>query len=72
MRRFGAVILAPCLLAAPRRPARGGGEIVDRIAATVNDTAIPESEVRKAMLVSALEQEPGEAPRRSARGSWTR
>ena len=29
-------------------------EIVDRIAATVNDAAIPESEVRKAMVVSAL------------------
>jgi len=38
------------------------GEIVDRIAATVNDTAIPESEVRKAILVSALTLEPGESP----------
>ena len=38
------------------------GEIVDRIAATVNDTAIPESEVREAMLVSALQPEPGESP----------
>ena len=36
-------------------------EIVDRIAATVNDTAIPESEVREAMLVSALQPEPGES-----------
>jgi hypothetical protein len=36
-------------------------EVVDRIAATVNDTAIPESEVRKAMLVSALEPAPGES-----------
>lgn len=36
------------------------GEIVDRIAATVNDAAIPESEVRRAMLVSALEPEPNE------------
>jgi len=35
-------------------------EIIDRIAATVNDTAIPESEVRKAMVVSALAPEPGE------------
>jgi hypothetical protein len=35
-------------------------EIVDRIAATVNDTAIPESEVRKAMVVAALAPEPGE------------
>jgi hypothetical protein len=38
------------------------GEFVDRIAATVNDTAIPESEVRKAMLVSALQPAPGESP----------
>jgi hypothetical protein len=38
------------------------GEIVDRIAATVNDTAIPESEVRKAMLVSALSPDPEESP----------
>ena len=37
------------------------GEIVDRIAATVNDTAIPESEVRKAILVSALAPEAGES-----------
>ena len=37
-------------------------EIVDRIAATVNDTAIPESEVRKAILVSAFSPQPGESP----------
>jgi hypothetical protein len=36
-------------------------DIVDRIAATVNDVAIPESEVRKAMVVSALQPEPGES-----------
>ncbi len=36
-------------------------EFVDRIAATVNDTAIPESDVRKAMLVSALQPEAGES-----------
>ena len=47
------LILAAGLLAA---------EIVDRIAATVNDTAIPESEVRKAILVSALSPLPGESP----------
>ena len=35
-------------------------EVVDRIAATVNDTAIPESEVRRAMVVSALTPRPGE------------
>jgi hypothetical protein len=39
-----------------------GADIVDRIAATVNDVAIPESEVRKAMVVSALQPEPGESP----------
>lgn len=34
--------------------------VVDRIAATVNDVAIPESELRKAMVVSALSPQPGE------------
>ena len=48
--------IAVCLLACV--PA--GAEIVDRIAATVNDTAIPESEVRKAMVVSALLPQTGE------------
>ena len=38
-----------------------GAEILDRIAATVNDVAIPESEVRRAMVVSALQPEPGES-----------
>jgi parvulin-like peptidyl-prolyl isomerase len=37
-------------------------ETVDRIAATVNDSAITESEVQKAMVVSALEPRPGEDP----------
>src|SRR6188474_3972305 len=57
MRRFAscAALLLAVALAAE-------GEIVDRIAATVNDTAIPESEVREAMLFSALEKQPGEAP----------
>jgi hypothetical protein len=36
--------------------------IVDRIAATVDDVAIPESEVRKAMAVSPLTPNPGETP----------
>jgi hypothetical protein len=36
-------------------------EVVDRIAATVNDVAIPESELRKQMVVSALTPEPGES-----------
>ena len=35
--------------------------VVDRIAATVNDVAIPESEVRKAIVVSGLPREPGES-----------
>lgn len=38
-----------------------GAEVVDRVAASVNDTAIPESQVRKAMVVSALTPEPGES-----------
>ena len=46
------------LLVAPRVKAA----VVDRIAATVNDVAIPESEVRNAMAVSALKPEPGESP----------
>jgi parvulin-like peptidyl-prolyl isomerase len=43
--------------AAPASP-----DTVDRIAATVNDAAIPESEVRKAMVTSALRPESGESP----------
>ncbi len=39
-----------------------GSATVDRIAATVNDVAIPESELRRAMAVSALHPEAGEAP----------
>lgn len=35
--------------------------VVDRIAATVNDVAIPESEVRKAIVVSGLPREAGES-----------
>jgi hypothetical protein len=37
-------------------------ETVDRIAATVNDNAIAESEVRKTMVTSALQPEPDETP----------
>jgi hypothetical protein len=36
--------------------------VVDRIAATVNDVAVPESEVRRAMALSALRPESGESP----------
>jgi parvulin-like peptidyl-prolyl isomerase len=42
--------------------ALASADTVDRIAATVNDVAIPESEVRKAMVTSALRSEPGETP----------
>jgi hypothetical protein len=55
MRRL-LLVIGVCVIAAPA-PA----EIVDRIAATVNDTAIPESELRKAIIVSALSPEPGES-----------
>jgi hypothetical protein len=53
-RAMGVCVLASALAAS--------AEIVDRIAATVNDTAIPESELRKAMVVSALSPDPGESP----------
>jgi len=54
--RRSLLTLAVCLLAIP-----AAAEVVDRIAATVNDIAIPESELRKAMVVSALTPEPGES-----------
>jgi hypothetical protein len=38
-----------------------GGEVADRIAATVDEFAIPETAVRRAMVVSALAPEPGES-----------
>ncbi len=53
-----AVFLSMLVCLAAGRTA--GADVVDRIAAAVNDTAIPESEVRKAMVVSALAPEPGE------------
>src|SRR5512144_2679279 len=46
-------LLALLLLAISPAP----GATVDRIAASVNDTAIAESDVRRAMAVSALTQE---------------
>jgi hypothetical protein len=49
---FGAILVTAFL----------GAAMVDRIAATVNDTAIPESELRKAILVGALSPDPGESP----------
>jgi len=54
---MGTAALLFVLLGAPR-PAT----TVDRIAATVNDVAIAESEVRRAMAVSALKPEPTETP----------
>jgi hypothetical protein len=53
--RRHASLLVLALLVSP-----AGAEIVDRIAATVNDTAIPESEVRRAMVLSAMQPEPNE------------
>jgi hypothetical protein len=55
------VRLRACLILAVWIAVPAGAEIVDRIAATVNDTAIPESEVRRAMVVSAMQPEPGES-----------
>jgi parvulin-like peptidyl-prolyl isomerase len=56
MRTWAPVILCAAL-ALPL-----AAEIVDRIAATVDDVAIPESAVRRAMVLSALSPEPGESP----------
>jgi hypothetical protein len=56
--RIVASLLARLLLAAFLLQ---GATTVDRIAATVNDVAIAESEVRRAMAVSALTPEPGES-----------
>jgi tRNA(Ile)-lysidine synthase TilS/MesJ len=49
------------LLAGAGLAALAAAAVVDRIAAPVNDVAIPESEVRKAMVVSGLPREPGES-----------
>jgi hypothetical protein len=55
-RRIGPWTAAVLLAALPAAAA-----IVDRVAATVDDAAIPESEVRKEMVVSGLRPEPGES-----------
>lgn len=55
--RMGTAALLLVLLGPPRP-----GTTVDRIAATVNDVAIAESEVRRAMAISALKPEPTETP----------
>lgn len=58
------LVLAPTALVAAvvssgAHPARA--EIVDRIAATVNDVAIPESEVRRATAITPMPREAGES-----------
>ena len=62
---LGLPFLVSALAGAGPDPLRAQNEtaavVVDSIAATVNDEAIPESEVRKAMAVSALRPEPGES-----------
>jgi hypothetical protein len=55
VKALGALLLLGAVLAV------AAGEVVDRIAATVNDVAIPESEVRKWMVISALQPEAGES-----------
>ncbi len=71
MRRLGrsALVLACAGAFFAAGPAAGTAseQIVDRIAATVDEVAIPESEVRKAMAVSAISPEPGE-PEAAFRG----
>lgn len=56
--RVASACLGLAFLACPS--ASPGAEVVDRIAATVNDTAIPESEVRRAVVVSGLAPNAGE------------
>jgi parvulin-like peptidyl-prolyl isomerase len=51
-------LLALVLMAASSEPS---AVVVDRVAATVDDVAIPESTVRRAMVMSALKPGPGEA-----------
>lgn len=58
MRRF--LFLLAILL--PAATAARAASLVDRIAATVDDVAIPESELRKAMAISALQPAAGEPP----------
>jgi hypothetical protein len=54
------LLLLPALAALGGPPA-AGNVVVDRVAASVNDVAIPESAVRKAILLSPLERAPGES-----------
>ena len=52
---FAAILLAAAV-------ALGAPTVVDRIAATVDDVAIPESEVRKWIVISAFRPESGKSP----------
>lgn len=54
--------LPPLLLLLAAAAALGQGVLVDRVAASVNDMAIPESAVRRALVLSPLVREPGESP----------
>jgi len=56
MRASRLPILLGCLLCLP-----AAADVVDRIAATVNDSAIPESEVQRALVTSDLTRHPGES-----------
>jgi hypothetical protein len=60
LRRLRALLTAATAAAALWLSGPSRAEIVDRIAATVDEVAIPESQVRKAMVISAVEQIPGE------------
>ena len=52
-------LIALLLIASPEGPSAA---VIDRIAATVDDLAIPESALRRAMTTSALKVDPGEPP----------
>ena len=53
------VLVALLLIAAPDGPQ---AVVVDHIAATIDDVAIPESALRRAMATSAMRAGPGESP----------
>jgi len=58
---LGAALVISAFAAALALLAAAPGEVADRIAARVDQLAIPESEVRKAMAVSGMTALPGEA-----------
>ena len=55
------LLLLPAFATLGAPPAVPGSVVVDRVAASVNDIAIPESALRKAMLLSPLERASGES-----------